>query len=166
MLVPQEEDLKEMSVLPFLDWLASSVLAKAINGPEWAFPVVQSFHFLGFALLIGTITIVDLRLLGGGMRRQSPYELAKELKPWTLTGLVFMLTTGPVMFSADPRVYYFNPSFRFKITCLLVAILFQFTIHRWAVRPQVAPVIGKLVAVVSLGLWISVLAAGRFIAFV
>jgi hypothetical protein len=153
-------------VLPFLDWLGKSVVAKVINGPEWAFPVVQSFHFLGFALLIGTIAIVDLRLLGGGMRRQSPAQLAKDLNPWTLIGLVFMLTTGPIMFSADPRVYYYNPSFRLKITCLVVAILYQFTIHRWAVRPKVAPIIGKLVAVVSLGLWISVLAAGRFIAFV
>ena len=155
-----------MSVLPFLDWLASSVLAKAINGPEWAFPVVQSFHFLGFAFLIGTIAIVDLRLLGGGMRRQSPAELAKDLKPWTLTGLVLMLTTGPVMFSADPRVYYYNPSFRFKITCLLIAIFYHFTIHRWAIRPQVAPIVGKLAAVVSLALWIAVVAGGRMIAFV
>jgi hypothetical protein len=155
-----------MSMLPFLDWLASSAVAKVINGPEWAFPVVQSFHFLGFAFLIGTIAIVDLRLLGGGMRRQSPAELAKDLKPWTLIGLVLMLTTGPIMFSADPRVYYFNPSFRFKITCLLIAIFYHFTIHRWAIRPQVAPIIGKLAAVVSLALWTAVLAGGRFIAFV
>ena len=153
-------------MLPFLDWLGASSLAKAMNGPEWAFPVVQSFHFIGFALLIGTIAIVDLRLLGGGMHRQSPAGLAKDLKPWTLLGLAFMLTTGPAMFAADPRVYYFNPSFRFKITCLLLAILYQFTIHRWVVRPEVAPLIGKLAAVVSLALWITVLAAGRMIAFV
>lgn len=155
-----------MSVLPFLDWLGASALAKAMNGAEWVFPVVQSFHFIGFALLIGTIAIVDLRLLGGGMHRQSPAGLAKDLRPWTLLGLAFMLTTGPAMFAADPKVYYFNPSFRFKITCLLLAIFYHFTIHRWVVKPEVAPVIGKLAAVVSLALWITVLAAGRMIAFV
>ncbi len=150
---------------PFLEWLGSSPLANAMNGPEWAFPAVECFHFIGFALLIGTIVIVDLRLLGGGMRRQSPAELAADLKPWTLTGLVFMLTTGPAMFAADPRVYYSNPSFRFKIACLLLAILYHFTIHRWAVKPNVAPIIGKLAAVVSLALWISVVGGGRMIAF-
>jgi len=155
-----------MSVLPFLDWLGSSALASAMNGPEWAFPVVESFHFIGFALLIGTIAIVDLRLLGGGMRRQSPADVAQSLKRWTWTGLALMLTTGPAMFSADPRVYYFNPSFRFKMTWLLLAILYNFTIHRWAVKPKVAPIIGKLAAIVSLALWTTVLAAGRFIAFV
>ena len=166
MLVPQEEGVREMSVLPFLDWLGTSALAKAMNGPEWAFPVIQCFHFFGFALLIGTITIVDLRLLGGGMRRQSPADLAKDLKPWTWTGLAFMLTTGPAMFATDPRLYYFNPSFRFKITCLLLAILYHFTIHRWVIRPAVAPIVGKLAAVVSLALWIAVVAGGRMIAFV
>ena len=100
------------------------------------------------------------------MHRQSPAGLAKDLQPWTLLGLAFMLTTGPAMFAADPKVYYFNPSFRFKITCLLLAILYQFTIHRWVVRPEVAPLIGKLAAIVSLALWITVLASGRMIAFV
>jgi hypothetical protein len=155
-----------MSIMPFLEWLAGSPIASAMNGPEWAFPVVESFHFLGFAFLIGTIAIVDLRMLGGGMRRQSPYDLARNLKPYTLTGLVLMLTTGPAMFSADPKVYYFNPSFRFKITCLLLAILYHFTIHRIAIKPNVAPAIGKLAAVVSLALWTAVLAGGRMIAFV
>jgi hypothetical protein len=154
-----------MSILPFLDWLGNSALANAMNGPEWAFPVVQCFHFFGLALLIGTIAIVDLRLLGGGMRRQSPAELAQDLKPWTMLGVVFMLTTGPAMFAADPKVYYFNPSFRFKITSLLVAILYHYTIHRWAVKPGVAPIAGKLAAVVSLALWTAVVAGGRMIAF-
>jgi hypothetical protein len=54
-----------MSPIPFLEWLGSSALANAMNGPEWAFPVVESLHFIGFAFLIGTIAIVDLRLLGG-----------------------------------------------------------------------------------------------------
>ncbi len=50
-----------------MEWLVASPVANAMNGPEWAFPVVQSLHFIGFAFLIGTIAIVDLRLLGLGM---------------------------------------------------------------------------------------------------
>src|SRR5437667_6732545 len=94
----------------FLEWLNNSPIANAMNGPEWAFPVVQSIHFIGFALLIGTIAIVDLRMLGGGMRRQTAAQLATGLAPWTWAGLALMLTTGPAMFSADALRYYVNPS--------------------------------------------------------
>ena len=150
----------------FLEWLNTSPLAHAMNGPEWAFPVVESLHFIGFALLIGTIAIVDLRLLGGGMRRQTAAQLATGLAPWTWAGLILMLTTGPAMFSADAPVYYFNQSFRFKMACLLVAIAYHFTIHRKVVMSQVSPAVSKLVACLSLALWTGVLAGGRMIAFV
>src|ERR1700680_3945347 len=104
-----------------MEWLGGSAAASAMNGPEWAFPVVESLHFAGFALLIGTIAIVDLRLLGFGMRRQSASELGGDFAPWTLAGLAVMLITGPLMFSADAVVYYVNPSFRLKMACLLTA---------------------------------------------
>ncbi len=136
-----------------------------MNGPEWAFPAIESLHFIGFALLIGTIAIVDLRLLGLGMKRQSAADLANDLKRWTLAGLVLMLTTGPAMFSADAVVYHVNPSFRFKMNCLLVAIVFHFTVHRSVTNSNVSPTIGKVVAVVSLLLWTAVLGGGRMIAF-
>src|SRR3954470_8871766 len=102
-------------MLDFLRWLVNSPWSHAINSYEWVFPLVQSLHFMGFALSIGTIAIVDFRLLGLGMRRQEAAELAAELKPWTLAGLALMLTTGPVMFSTDAVAYHVNPSFQFKM---------------------------------------------------
>jgi len=155
-----------MSVRQFMESLNGSFMANAMNGPEWAFPVVQSLHFAGFALLIGTIAIVDLRLLGFGMRRQSASELASDLAPWTLVGLAMMLITGPLMFSADALIYYVNPSFRLKMEFLAIAIVYNFTIHRWASKAGTPPAAGKLVAVFSLALWTTVLACGRMIAFV
>lgn len=154
-----------LSLQSFFEWLNQSPIANFMNGPEWAFPMVESLHFIGFALLIGTIAIVDLRLLGLGMRRQTASELAKDLAPWTLAGLVVMLTTGPAMFAADAVVYHINPSFRFKMNCLLVAIIFHFTVHRKVTAPEVSPAVGKLVACVSLALWTAVLGGGRMIAF-
>jgi hypothetical protein len=155
-----------MSVLQVMEWLNGSAAANAMNGPEWAFPVVESLHFAGFALLIGTIAIIDLRLLGFGMRRQSPSDLARDLAPWTLAGLVIMLITGPLMFCADAVTYYVNPSFRFKMACLAVAIVYNFTVHRWASHSGPPPIAGKLVAFFSLVLWTAVVAGGRMIAFV
>ena len=92
-----------------------------MNGPEWASPVVESLHFIGLALSIGTIAIVDLRLLGIGMRRLSAGELAADLDIWTWIGLALMLITGPLMFSADAVNYRHNPSFQFKMMCLSLA---------------------------------------------
>jgi len=150
----------------FFEWLSTSPWANAVNGPEWAFPIVQSLHFIGFALSIGTIAIVDLRLLGLGMRRHTAAELAADLGRWTLIGFAVMLITGPLMFSADAVAYHNNPSFRFKMNCLMIALLFHFTVHRKATGPQASPPVAKLAGAVSLALWTAVIAGGRMIAFV
>lgn len=149
-----------------LRWLVNSPWSHWINAYEWVFPAIQSVHFIGFAVSIGSIAIVDLRLLGFGMRRQAPAELAADLNRWTLLGIAMMLVTGFLMFSTDAVTYHNNPSFQFKMTCLVVALVFHFTIHRRAVRPGAGLVGAKLTAGASLLLWTTVLAAGRMIAFV
>jgi uncharacterized membrane protein len=150
----------------FFKWLTTSALANAMNNHEWAFPIVQSLHFIGFALSIGTIAIVDFRLLGLGMRRQQAAEIAADLKPWTLAGLAVMLITGPLMFSTDAVTYHYNPSFQFKMSCLMLALLFHFTLHRRAIRSDVSPNAARLAGAVSLLLWTAVVAGGRMIAFI
>jgi hypothetical protein len=137
-----------------------------LNSSEWVFPVVQSLHFIGFALSIGTIAIVDFRLLGLAMRNQPAAELARDLEPWTRLGLAVMLITGPLMFSTDAVSYHYNPSFQFKMWCLALALLLHFTVHQRAVRPGAPPAAAKLVAFASLLLWTGVVAGGRMIAFI
>jgi hypothetical protein len=155
-----------MYAISFFEWLTTSPWANVMNGPEWAFPVVASFHFMGFALSIGTIAIVDFRLLGLGMRRQTAAQLAADLNKWTCWGLALMLTTGSLMFSADAVNYHGNPSFQFKMTCLMLALLFHFTIHRRVALSGDSPIAAKLVGALSLLLWTCVVAGGRMIAFV
>jgi hypothetical protein len=150
----------------FFEWLLTTPWAQAMVSAEWVFPAVQSLHFIGFALSIGTIAIVDLRLLGLGMRRQTATELAADLNRWTNIGLAVMLTTGPLMFSSDAVTYHFNPSFQFKMICLTAALLFHFTLHRYVVKHGSSAMAAKLAGGFSLLLWSSVLAGGRFIAFV
>ena len=150
----------------FFRWLVNSPWSRAMNLYEWIFPAVQSLHFIGFALSIGTIAIVDLRLLGLGVRRQAADELAVDLAPWTAAGIAVMLFTGPLMFSTDAVTYHNNPSFQFKMVCLMLALVFHFTLHRRAVHPNVPPVVAKLAAATSLLLWTAVVAGGRMIAFI
>jgi uncharacterized membrane protein len=139
--------------------------ANPLNNNEWSFPLLEIIHIAGFALSIGTIAIVDLRMLGLALRGQPSAALAKSLAPWTLVGLAIMLISGPLIFSSDPNMYLRNISFRFKMGALLAAILYHYTLHRWAALHEPAPAIGKLVAVGSLALWVSVVFGGLFIAF-
>jgi hypothetical protein len=150
----------------FFTWLVNSPWSHAMNAAEWVFPAVQSCHFMGFALSIGTIAITDLRMLGLGMRSQNPGEIAADLERWTRAGIAVMLITGFLMFSTDAVGYHNNPSFQFKMICLMAALLFHFTLHRRATRKDVSPILAKLAAAASLLLWTGVVAGGRMIAFI
>jgi len=137
-----------------------------LNQNEWSFPVCEVFHIAGFALLIGTIFIVDLRLMGLGMKRESTATVLKGTAPWTLLGLAAVLITGPLIFFSDPNLYMANASFRFKITMLLIAMLYNWTLHRMVANKPDPGTLGVLVGALSAFLWASVIFAGIFIAFV
>jgi hypothetical protein len=147
--------------------LAYDPASNPLNNNEWSFPLLEILHIAGFTLSIGTIAVVDLRLLGLGLLRHSAKELLRATAPWTLVGLVVMLTTGPAIFSSDPVMYLHNFSFKFKMMALLAAILYNYTIHR-KVALAGGPSAGAAVVTgaVSLALWISVVFGGLFIAFV
>ncbi|MEO8050264.1 MAG: DUF6644 family protein [Acidobacteriota bacterium] len=145
--------------------LAYDPSTNPLNNNDWAFPLLEIIHIASFAVAIGTITVVDLRLLGVGMRRQSSKQLLKDTTPWTLIGLAIVLMSGPMIFSSDPNMYLANPGFRFKMWALLIAIVYNYTIHSKVARSNPSPVLGALVGGVSLALWVSVVFGGLFIAF-
>ena len=151
-----------MDLLRFFQWLGSLPVADAINESEWLFPAIESVHITGLAILIGTIAIVDFRLLGLALRDRPVSQIAADLKLWTLAGIGIMLTTGPLMLSAEPERGYGNPAFTFKMTCLLLALVTHFTIHRRATKSGEG---GRLAACLSLLLWTGVVFGGRAIAF-
>jgi hypothetical protein len=140
--------------------------ANPLNSSELIFPTLEVFHIAGVAVLVGTIAVVDFRLLGLGMRRQKVSDVARDLGPWTLIGLTLVLFSGPLMFSSDPDMYYLNRSFQVKMALLLAAITFHYTVHR-RVAASEAPGFGsKAVACISLALWTGIVFGGIFIAFI
>jgi hypothetical protein len=140
--------------------------ANPLNASALIFPALECIHIAGFALAIGTIAIVDFRLLGLGMRRQTAAELGKDVGLWTLFGLGLVLLTGPVMFATDPDMYYLNRAFQLKMVMLLIAIIFNYTIHRTVVSSGGSGPASKVVACVSLAMWVGVITGGLFIGFV
>jgi hypothetical protein len=135
-----------------------------LNNNEWSFPLLEILHIAGFSLSIGTIAIVDLGLLGWA--KGDPVRLLKETSLLTLIGLVIMLITGPLIMSSDPDMYLRNSSFKFKMAALLIAIIYNYTIHRKVVLSGASPGVNKAVGILSLALWVSVVTGGLFIAFV
>ncbi len=136
-----------------------------LNASPLAFPILECFHLLGFSLFVGTTAVVDFRLLGRGMRRQTAAELARSLSPWASSGLVVVLLSGPLLFSSDPEMYDLSRPFQVKMVCLLLALVFHYTVHRRATSPSNKVTGGKAIACVSLALWTSVIAGGIFMGF-
>lgn len=157
-----------MSLLPFFEWCENTSVGGAIRGSLWLFPVIESFHLLALALIGGAVLVVDLRLLGLGLRRQPVAQLAREVQPWLVGGLAVMVTSGVLLFTSEAIKCYYSPAFWTKMTFLCPALVFTFTVRRKvaaAEESRVGPLWGRLVALVSVTLWSVVGAAGRWIGF-
>jgi hypothetical protein len=153
---------------PFFQWCEATALGTAIRTSPWAFAVIESVHLLGLSVIGGAVLLVDLRLLGFGLKSQRIADLARVAFPWLVGSLIVMLLTGFGLFLSEPTKCYYSQPFWVKMTSLALAILFTFTIRyrvTLADETRVRPIWFKLVALVSLALWFGVGAGGRWIGF-
>lgn len=138
----------------------------------WIFDITETTHTLGIVLVAGTIMLVDLRLLGLGLRAEPVSHVIGRIVPWTLSGFGLMFLSGGWLFSAEATKLYDSPAFRIKMVLLalagLNALIFHLTIYRrageWDGLP-VAPKRARVAGLLSLLLWIGIIAAGRSIAY-
>ena len=157
-----------MSLLPLFQWCEASAIGSAIRTSPWAFAVVESIHLLGLAAIGGAVLVVDLRLLGLGLRRHSVREVARDAQRWLVGSLAVMVTTGAALFLSESIKCYYSTPFRIKMAALALAIAFTFTVRRKVAAADTArtrAIEQKLVAIVSLALWLGVAASGRWIGF-
>ena len=154
-------------LLDFFERLQYSPPLVAMRSSSWIFPVIASLHLIGLALIGGALLIVDLRLLGLGLRNQPVAQLAQDAERWLLVGLALLLPTGVLQFMCFAATkYYYLTAFWVKMTALPLAHIFTFAVRRRLVaadETQTEPVLSKLAAVVSLSLWLTVAIAGRLI---
>ena len=146
-----------------LAFLQSNPIADLLNNTEWGFAVAECFHIVFFGAAIGTIMIVDLRLLGLAFPRKTSAKLLQDTWAYTLIALAVTVLAGMALFLSDPRMYYYSPWFRFKATALLVAILYNYTVHYKVASSSASPVVGVVVGAISVLLWVSVVAGGLFV---
>ena len=157
-----------MSLLTFFQWCEASGIGETIRKSSWLFPVIEAIHLLGLGVIGGAVLVVDLRLLGLGLKRQSAAQLTRDAQPWLVGSLVLMIITGGLLFLSEAIKCYYHDAFWFKMSCLFLAIVFTFTIQRKVTmgdETRVSPIWSKVVAVVSVLLWAGVGIGGRWIGF-
>ena len=156
-----------MTLLSLFKWFDHTHVALWIRDSTLLFPAIEVVHLLGLTLLYGAVLVVDLRLLGFGMRRQPVSRLAGQMAPFASLGIGVMLLTGIPLFLSEALKCYVNVAFWFKIGFLLAALVFQYTIHRKIVSSdQTNPIAAKITGCLSMMLWLGVGLGGRAIAFV
>jgi hypothetical protein len=161
-----------MDILPFLQWLEGTPGSVFIRESLLLYPLVETAHVLTLCLFLGMIAMLDLRLLGVGLRGVPVSEVASRFLPLALWGFVMMAISGLLLFYSGPVKAATNIFFRVKVLLIASAganaLIFHLTIYRRVVswdRAASPPARAKLAGVLSLLLWSGVVICGRLQAY-
>ena len=152
-------------------WLEASALSQAMRGWLWLYPIIEIVHIVGFVMLVGAVVMFDLRILGLS-RALSVRALGRHLLRWSVTGLIFVVPAGLMMFSAHPQEFASNQVFLLKLGLIgaagVNATLFHMNVYRsvahWDTETA-APATAKMHAFLSIVIWIAVISCGRLLAY-
>lgn len=159
------------AVVTFATWIKTTKLAWMVVHYAWLWPISETLHFIGLAMLIGVVGLMDLRLLG--LAKRVPFSPLHRLLPWAVAGFFICLATGVVFFAGDPFQYIHNAVFWFKLLFIGLAGLNVLVFYATGLFHRIehlgpgedAPFAAKLIAGTSLVLWIGVMYLGRMLPF-
>jgi hypothetical protein len=157
---------------PIFDPIAQSAIGVFVRESTWAYPLFETVHVIGLALVFGPILLFDLRVLGWN-KDLAVSRLQAALLPWVWTGFALNAASGIALFVSDAAEFAANTAFRFKMVLLVLtglnALYFQTRIARATVawdRESVAPFTARISAATSIALWLAIITAGRMIAYI
>jgi hypothetical protein len=154
-------------------WLEQTTVGYQVRTSLWLFPVIETVHIFGIISLVGSSSILDLRLMGLTFREEPVSKLAKRFLPWAWAGFLTQVVTGLLLFASEATKMYGNLGFQIKMLLILAAGLNAFVFHsltyksvrKWENDP-VAPLSARIAGLLSILFWFGIVAAGRWIAYV
>ncbi len=152
--------------------LYDSGFGTMIRESDYAYSIIESVHVITITLVVGTIAVLDLRMLGLILRPISITRIARAVFPLTWSGFAIMFASGFLLFWAEATKMYTNPAFRTKLILLALVglnpLIFHSTVyrrvHEWETL-HVSPLRARAAAIASLTLWGGIIIAGRAIAY-
>jgi hypothetical protein len=159
-------------MMPLFHWIQNTSWATSFRQADLLFPIIEGSHILALSFSVGLILIFDLRLLGIAFRIEPVSRIMRQVMPWALPGFGVMFVTGLMLFFAQAESVYTNTYFRVKVLMLallgLNAVFYQYKYYphmaKWD-NAEAAPAGPKIVAIVSLVLWMLVIVCGRLTAY-
>ncbi|MGA7793658.1 MAG: DUF6644 family protein [Candidatus Acidiferrales bacterium] len=137
--------------------LEQSALVRTLGETGWMYASVSVVHYLTMFWFIGSMAVVDLRVMGLAARKRNLTELAEQLYPWAWTGLAVAVISGFLMFATAAGDWAPDPVFHVKLGMILISIVFAILVQRgapkWAAAPEI-PTSAKVIAAIALLLWI------------
>jgi hypothetical protein len=160
------------SLSGFCRWLQDTEWGTGIRESTWVFPIVEGTHALGISLSVGTLLIIDLRLMGVMMRHERVSQVSNQLMPWSIAGFVVMFITGVLLFLSQAVKAYGSIFFRIKMLLLVLAginaLIFEMTLRRSITTWDTAekpPAGARIAGILGIVIWAGVIAAGRTMAY-
>jgi hypothetical protein len=159
-----------MSLTGMLEWLQHRPFSVNIAESTWAFPGLETLHVLAISIVVGSVALMDLRLLGVGSQRPISQVIEGSWK-WTWTAFAVAVMAGGLLFCSKAVTYYQNLPFRLKMACLALAGLNMIVFHAVTARGMTQwergapPTAARLAGGLSITLWIIIVASGRWIGF-
>ena len=153
-------------LLPFFEWMGGLRLSAFFLESIWPTPIIQNIHLMAVAVFAGSVLVVDIRMLGRGLRETPLAQLARSVEPWLIGSFVVLVISGIPQMTSTALKQYYSPFFWWKMQAVLIGVIWTVTVRRRiAMRPEaeLGPVLPKVVAVVSIALWTSVTVGARLI---
>ncbi len=153
-------------MLPFFEWMGGLRLSAFFLESIWPTPIVQNIHLVAVAVFAGSVLVVDIRMLGRGLRETPLAQLARSVEPWLIGSFVVLALSGVPQMTSTALKQYYSPFFWWKMQAVLIGVIWTVTVRRRiAMRPEaeLGPVLPKVVALVSIALWTSVTIGARLI---